>query len=551
MTVERKGARAISDETQAFGPHTEAIPARTAAAQATRGSGWVLGDRYRILDRIGTGGMAEVFRANDELLNREVAVKVFRSEHVAHDSAHGLERQQLEVQALARLNHPNLITLYDGSIDGGGGPTYLVMELIDGPSLAASVAESPLAEPSAREIGIQIAEALAYVHAQGMVHRDVKPENILLGVDRTGEDSTMRARLSDFGIVRLLGSERLTRVDFTLGTASYLAPEQARGSAVDPPADVYSLGLVLIEALTGVRSFDGPPLEAALARLTHRPAIPQGLPEPWPGLLYAMTEADPAARPTAAQVARALREVGRRSLPIAAEAIPLAAAAAPVPAALVDSRTTNMPLVGRAPTTGPSTAWDTAATTAVPSAAAAGALAPPSGAQPVAGRRHRPNGILIAAAVSLLLIAGALAVFLLGGSGNSPTTNVPASSESSTTSAPPSTHHSSTHTRGGVPPAPVTHASSTRARTSAAHSSQASSSAPATSAPPRSSVTRSTAPATSAPATTSAPRTSAAPSTSQPQTSAAGSSSPATSATTAGTSSTAAAAGNAGPTTTG
>ena len=153
-----------------------------------------------------------------------------------------------------------------------------------------------------REIGIQLADGLAYVHAQGMVHRDVKPENILLGIDRSDDDHTVRARLSDFGIVRLLGTERLTSVNFTLGTASYLAPEQARGSAVDPPADIYSLGLVLLEALTGQRMFDGPPLEAAMARLSQRPQVPAGLPEPWPGLLYAMTEFDPAARPTATAV---------------------------------------------------------------------------------------------------------------------------------------------------------------------------------------------------------------------------------------------------------
>ena len=193
----------------------------------------MLGGRYRVLDRLGSGGMAEVFSARDEVLDRLVAVKVFRAEHVSHGDAHGVERQQLEVAALARLNHPNLIALYDGSIGGrddagAGGHAYIVMELIDGPSLAARIAEGALPEASVREIGIQLADGLAYVHAQGMVHRDVKPENILLGVDRSDDDSTVRARLSDFGIVRLLGSERLTSADLTLGTASYLAPEQAR-----------------------------------------------------------------------------------------------------------------------------------------------------------------------------------------------------------------------------------------------------------------------------------------------------------------------------------
>ena len=125
-----------------------------------------------------------------------------------------------------------------------------------------------------REIGIQLADGLAYVHAQGMVHRDVKPENILLGVDRSDDDSTVRARLSDFGIVRLLGSERLTSADLTLGTASYLAPEQARGSQVDPPADIYSLGLVLLEALTGRKEFQGPAARGGAGPALAAPADP-------------------------------------------------------------------------------------------------------------------------------------------------------------------------------------------------------------------------------------------------------------------------------------
>src|SRR5206468_6487405 len=108
---------------------------------------------------------------------------------------------------LARLNHPNLITLYDGSIGDDNEPAYLVIELIDGPTLAARIAEAPVPPDEVREIAVQISDALAYVHAAGMVHRDVKPANILLGLDRAADVTTLRARLSDFGIVRLLGSE--------------------------------------------------------------------------------------------------------------------------------------------------------------------------------------------------------------------------------------------------------------------------------------------------------------------------------------------------------
>lgn len=430
----------------------------------------MLGGRYRVLDRIGSGGMAEVFRARDEVLDRPVAVKVFKTTHVApDDDARGLERQQLEVAALARLNHPNLIALYDGSIGSGDGPAFIVMELIDGPSLAARIAGGPLPEASVREIAIQLADGLAYVHAQGMVHRDVKPENILLGVDRSDDDSTVRARLSDFGIVRLLGSERLTSADLTLGTASYLAPEQARGSHVDPPADIYALGLVLLEALTGRRMYDGPALEAALARLSQRPEIPAGLPEPWPGLLYAMTETDPRLRPSATEVARVLRNEGSRALPLVPLAVPVAAGFAEAPTGMV------------------------------PVAAAAGSEPAP----PAAPHRRRPSGMVIAAALSLLVILTTLGIFLFAGNGakspaqtpagRSPAAEQSVSSSSSSGSKSPS---GGPHTGPAVAPVVKHHSTS-------ASSNPASSSAPATSqAPTRAS--------TSAQAPTTAPRTSSA-----------------------------------------
>ncbi len=280
--------------------------------------GWLLGGRYRVIDRIGAGGMAEVFRAHDQLLARDVAVKVFRAHTDPDEVTGGVQRQELELQTLARLSHPNLITLFDGSIGSAGEPAFLVMELINGPSLAARIAQGPLSEPETREIATQIAGALAYVHSQHMVHRDIKPANILLGADSTTGDTTIRARLSDFGIVRLLGSEHLTSADFMIGTASYLAPEQARGAEVGPPADVYALGLVLIEALTGRRSYDGPALEAVLARLDRSPEIPAGLPQPWPELLHAMTATDPQLRPSAAEVARTLRDSAAAQAPMLA-----------------------------------------------------------------------------------------------------------------------------------------------------------------------------------------------------------------------------------------
>jgi serine/threonine protein kinase len=305
--------------------------------------GWVLADRYEMHDRVGAGAMAEVFRARDRLLGRDVAVKVFRSQTEIEGSLAGRQRQAAELQALAQLSHPNLITLYDGSVSGEGQHAYLVMELIDGPSLAGRIAEQPLPEVAAREVVAQIADALSYVHSRSMVHRDVKPANILLGSDVSTGDETVRARLSDFGIVRLVGSERLTSVDFMVGTASYLAPEQARGVDVGPPADVYALGLVLIEALTGQRSFDGPPLEAVMARLSRPPEIPAHLDRELAGLLAAMTAYHPSERPTAAEVAAALRGGRFTERPIAAPLMAAGPAGAAVGLAPVGGAAAALP----------------------------------------------------------------------------------------------------------------------------------------------------------------------------------------------------------------
>ncbi|MGH8962939.1 MAG: protein kinase domain-containing protein [Jatrophihabitantaceae bacterium] len=269
------------------------------------GVGWVLAERYRVIDRIGSGGTAEVFRAHDELLDRDVAVKVFRT--MADDLSKvpgGAERQAAELAALAQLNHPNLITLFDGSARDGGGSTFLVMELVEGACLAERLADGPLPEWQVGAVGAQLAAALAYVHSRGMVHRDIKPANILLGSDEAGG---LRARLSDFGIVRILADDRITSANLTVGTAHYLAPEQALGAEVGPEADVYSLGLVLLEMLTGVRSYGGTPAEATAARLLRSPTVPSRLPEPWPAVLRAMTASDPRARPPAAAVAQALQ----------------------------------------------------------------------------------------------------------------------------------------------------------------------------------------------------------------------------------------------------
>ena len=210
------------------------------------------------------------------VLGRPVAIKVFRADVAFHDRA----RMEAEGRTLAALNHPGLVAVYDAGTarTRGGEVRYLVMELIDGPSLAVAAHDGSLAPADSTGLGVELGDALAHVHAQGIVHRDIKPANVL--IDRTG-----RAKITDFGIARLIDSARATAAGMTIGTAAYLSPEQLTGASVGPASDVYSLGLVLLECLTGRREYPGTGVESAMARLHRSPNIPVSLPTPWPGLL--------------------------------------------------------------------------------------------------------------------------------------------------------------------------------------------------------------------------------------------------------------------------
>ena len=256
----------------------------------------VLDDRYALDEVIGRGGMADVYRATDQLLLRPVAVKVLRE--ISEPGQR--ERFIAEARTLASLSHPSLITLLDAGILADR--PYLVMELATGPSLSACIEEGPVEPARVRSIGRQLAEGLAYAHDQGVVHRDIKPSNVLLCDDE-------RVLLADFGIATLVGGvEHHTRTGDTIGSPAYLAPEQVSGGVVGPAADVYSLGLVILEALTAVRSYTGSPIEAAMARLQVAPAIPTHLDPAWSSLIARMTRREPADRPTAAEVAAELGE---------------------------------------------------------------------------------------------------------------------------------------------------------------------------------------------------------------------------------------------------
>jgi serine/threonine protein kinase len=255
-----------------------------------------INERYVLGERLGVGGMAEVFRAHDTLLDRAVAVKVFTPSTDPYAEA----RVRAEVRTLAGLSHRGLVTVYDAGTSGADGRPYLVMELVDGPSLAHQLKSGPMPPHAVAALTADVCEALAHAHEHSVIHRDIKPANILL-------DARGRGHVADFGVAHTLGEERLTAVGSLVGTAAYLSPEQVTGRTVTPAVDVYAMGLVALEALTGRREYPGLDVETALARLSRAPHIDEDLPRPWPELLVGMTALDPSARPSAADVVGLLR----------------------------------------------------------------------------------------------------------------------------------------------------------------------------------------------------------------------------------------------------
>lgn len=348
--------------------------------------------------------MAIVHRAVDERLGRDVAVKLFRVD--AAETAAG-DRMTAETRLLASLRHPSLVTLLDAAIDGDGHP-YLVMELIDGPTLSERIAEGPVAPSEVAAMAHELGEALHVVHAARVVHRDVKPSNILLDPAPSGRG--FRAKLADFGIARLTDSTRLTTPGTVIGTAAFLSPEQVRGDEPGPPADVYALGLVLIEALTGRRVYDQASLpETLLARLREQPAVPGEFGYGWRSLLTAMTVDDPAGRPTALEVAERARSLIGDGADADATVDATAPGALPPTAVLGEY---------------------TAATRLLPATTATSTLI-----------RRAPRARLLAIAVAALLLVGVggALVWSLGQPGDAPAASTPPAVE-----ADPSTEPSAT-----------------------------------------------------------------------------------------------------------
>lgn len=292
-----------------------------------------LNDRYELGEVLGSGGMGQVYRARDLRLGRDVAVKVLRGDRVGDDAARS--RFMAEARTSGQLNHPGIATVHDVGEDDASpdGDPFIVMQLVEGVPLSDVLRRRGAlgVEPVERLLG-GVGDALAAAHEAGVVHRDVKPANIVLSTDS-------RPVLVDFGIALGVSPEPLTETGAVLGTVEYISPEQARGQTATGASDVYSLGLVAYQCLTGTSPFRRETsVAAALAQVSEElPALPASVPEELARLVVAMTAKDPALRPTAAQV----RDTVERSTGGATSVIP----------ALTDAPTGPMTVASTGPAT--------------------------------------------------------------------------------------------------------------------------------------------------------------------------------------------------------
>lgn len=230
----------------------------------------ILSGRYELGDRLGSGGMSTVYRAVDRTLERTVAVKVL-AEHLSDDERF-VQRFRREALAVAKLIHPNIVQVYDSGIDDGRH--YIVMEYAEGRSGAQILQrQGPLDPETAAEAGTQACAGLDYAHRRGIIHRDVKPGNLMVCGGPVG-GGEMTVKLTDFGIARAIEQTRITQVGSVVGTAAYLAPEQVRGEEATPATDVYALGVVLYQFLTGRLPYEGSSLAELAVRQQNESPLP-------------------------------------------------------------------------------------------------------------------------------------------------------------------------------------------------------------------------------------------------------------------------------------
>jgi eukaryotic-like serine/threonine-protein kinase len=275
----------------------------------------VFGDRYTLVEPLGDGGMAKVYLARDKSLGREVALKVLREQYTGDEEF--VERFRREAMSAAALNHPGIVQVYDRG-RAADGAFYIAMEYVPGGTLKERImARGKLAPPEAAEIASQVADALALAHDRGIVHRDIKPQNVLLTA--SGE-----AKVSDFGIARAASTQTMTQTNSVLGTLAYMSPEQLRGERVGPESDLYSLGVVIYEMLTGELPYQGSdPIATAMKHLDEPPRNPRevnpAVPEELGALVVRLLAKGPEDRyRSAASLSEDLRRVRDGTLPVAA-----------------------------------------------------------------------------------------------------------------------------------------------------------------------------------------------------------------------------------------
>ncbi|MGJ7439520.1 protein kinase domain-containing protein [Aquipuribacter sp. MA13-6] len=396
------------------------------------GAGLVLAGRYRLLDQVAVGAMGEVWRAHDDRLDRDVAVKVLRPELADDDGF--LDRFRTEARHAASVRHPHVAAVHDYGEDpavltGGTATAYLVMDLLQGRPLNAVLAESgPLPAQEVAGLLAQVADALAAAHRIGLVHRDVKPANLVVsrhpsqeqtGPGQPGAGATEAGRrpddvtVTDFGIARAADAVPVTRTGLVMGTAEYLSPEQARGERATTASDVYSLGVVAYELLTGQPPFTGDnPAEVARAHVQDPlPPLPGTVPDAMRTTVSRCLAKSPGARPDVETLATRLRAIAEGVEPAADLPAPEAEAAGvaaptgggPRPSAPAVPRTREIPVVGH------------------PTAQDARPRARPAATRVTPSRRRRPLRaplVALLALVALLLLATLLQAFGLVGGGD-------------------------------------------------------------------------------------------------------------------------------------
>ncbi|MEV4501429.1 serine/threonine-protein kinase [Streptomyces klenkii] len=282
-----------------------AEPASPYAAPADPGAGRRVGNRYRLISRLGHGGMGTVWKAHDEVVDRDVAVKEPRvPDHLpasVRENVH--QRMQREARAAARVSHPSVVAVHDVVVEDGR--PWIVMELVRGHSLGDRLGDGTLDPREAARIGLAVLDALGAAHEAGVLHRDVKPDNVLLG---RGD----RVVLTDFGIAQIEGEQGLTETGAFVGSPEYVAPERVLGQRPGPESDLWSLGVVLYAAVEGVSPFRRSNTQATMqAILSTEPQAPTRGGGPLGGLVMRMLSKDPAARPGADEIRRTLEAVAR------------------------------------------------------------------------------------------------------------------------------------------------------------------------------------------------------------------------------------------------